>query len=180
MAVRDALLGLLSQGPRHGYQLKAEFDAATGSAWPLNVGQVYSTLQRLEKVGLVEPSGDADDEGRVTWRLTGAGSDELTSWLTQPVAQPLATRDELSLKVLIALATDAAPVAEVINAQRDAAMATLQSLTRMKAEGAATAERSPEDFAWALHLDRMVLMTEAEIRWLDLTEQRYAEEAIAR
>jgi len=177
MAVRDALLGLLSQGPRHGYQLKSGFDAATGSAWPLNIGQVYSTLQRLEKSDLVEPAGPPDDGGRVTYQLTGSGRKELNDWLSGPVAQPLAVRDELSLKVLIALVTGAAPVDEVIQAQRTGAMSTLQLLTRMKAELAPVETLADEELAWALHVDRMVFIVNAELRWLDLTEDRLDQRA---
>ena len=74
MSVKHALLALLDQGPRHGYGLKHEFEARLGQSWPLNVGQVYSTLARLERDGLVapEPEGDEDTERRA-FRITGAG-----------------------------------------------------------------------------------------------------------
>lgn len=169
MAVRDALLAMLADEPKHGYQLKAEFDEATGSAWPLNVGQVYTTLQRLERDGFVEAAGEPDDDGRVPYTITDAGRAELAAWFATPVAQPLANRDEVSMKVLLALATGQAPTLEVLASQRAAAMATLQSLTKMKAEAVGS---QPEPLAWRLHLDRMVLLVEAELKWLDLAEQR--------
>ena len=57
MSVRHALLALLSEGPKYGLRLRQEFEARTGEMWPLNVGQVYTTLQRLERDGLVESDG---------------------------------------------------------------------------------------------------------------------------
>lgn len=170
MSVRLALLTLLSQGARHGYQLKAEFDAATGKAWPLNFGQVYQTLQRLERDELVSAVGEPDDDGRLAYTLTSQGEQELRTWLESPVAQPYATRDEASLKLLLAIATGAQSHVDVITTQRAAAMANLQALTGMKAE-----PRDPDDpasVAWGLHVDRMAMLAEAEIRWLDLTEER--------
>jgi len=166
MAVKDALLALLAGGPCHGYQLKADFDAATGAAWPLNVGQVYSTLQRLERDGLVATDGDPDSDGRQAYRITADGREALHAWMAEPIAQPLATRDEVSMKVLVALATAVVPALEVVSAQRLAAMRTLQSLTALKADSAG------EAMAWRLNLDRMVMLAEAEIRWLDLVEDR--------
>ncbi len=166
MAVRDALLAMLAGEPKHGYQLKAEFDEATGSAWPLNVGQVYTTLQRLERDGFVEAAGEPDGDGRMPYTITPAGRTELAAWFATPVAQPLASRDEVSMKVLLALATGQAPTLDVVAGQRVAAMATLQSLTKMKADADA------ENLAWRLHLDRMTLLVEAELKWLDLAEQR--------
>ena len=69
MSIRQGLLALLEQGPMYGYQLRAEFEARTGATWPLNVGQVYTTLGRLERDGLVEPAGD-DGDGHAVYRIT--------------------------------------------------------------------------------------------------------------
>ena len=80
MSVRQSLLAILDQGPCYGYQLRAEFDRRTGSTWPLNVGQIYNTLDRLERDGLVE-KGDVDEHGHVYWEITDAGADEVRSWL---------------------------------------------------------------------------------------------------
>lgn len=161
---------MLADQPKHGYQLKAEFDEATGSAWPLNVGQVYTTLQRLERDAFVEAAGEPDDDGRVPYTITDAGRTELSAWFATPVAQALANRDEVLMKVLLALATGQAPTLEVVAGQRIAAMATLQSLTKMKAD--AGRGEPADSLAWRLHLDRMNLLVEAELKWLDLTEQR--------
>ena len=158
-------MSLLAGGSRHGYQLKVKFDVGTGGAWPLNVGQVYSTLQRLERDGLVEPEGAPDAEGRISYGLTGDGIAAVESWFSRPAEQVMSTRDELPMKVMLAVATDVAPVLEVVGNERRAAMATLQDLTAMRAD-------SGLDLAGRLQVDRMVFRTEAEVRWLDLVEER--------
>jgi DNA-binding PadR family transcriptional regulator len=173
MAVREALLALLVDGPKHGYQLKNDFESATGSAWPLNVGQVYTTLQRLERDGLVDAAGDPDDDGRLPYAITDSGHRELDRWLATPTAAPIANRDETSMRVLLALATGALPIDQLVASQRQAAMATLQSMTAMKAE-------PDQPLAWRLQLDRMIFLAEAELRWLDLTEERLASDADGR
>src|SRR5580693_2508276 len=84
VSVRHAMLALLSEGPKYGLQLREEFEARTGEVWPLNVGQVYTTLQRLERDGLVE-SDDGEGEGpQKAFRITPNGHDELNAWLRTP------------------------------------------------------------------------------------------------
>ena len=102
MSVRQALLALLEQGPMYGYQLRSEFERRTGSTWPLNVGQVYTTLTRLERDGLVAESGD-DGEGHVVYRVTDAGRDEVATWFTTPVERTQPPRDELAIKLALAV-----------------------------------------------------------------------------
>ena len=177
MSVRNALLTLLVGRPQHGYQLKAEFDAATGEAWPLNFGQVYTTLQRLEKGGLIEAGGTeaADDGGaeRTVYHITDAGNAEVATWMAEPVARPLADRDELSMKILMALATGVTDPVQIINRQRRATMETLQSVASLKVEAENDVSGDAgAGLAWLLHLDRMAMMAETEIRWLDLVEDR--------
>ena len=84
MSVRYALLALLSEGAKYGMQLRDEYEAATGDVWPLNVGQVYTTLQRLERDGLVESDGAGDDERQKSFRITAGGQAELGGWLRTP------------------------------------------------------------------------------------------------
>ncbi|OUC88297.1 PadR family transcriptional regulator [Streptosporangium minutum] len=161
MAIRQGLLALLSQGPRYGYQLRAEFEASTGATWPLNIGQVYTTLSRMERDGLVAP-GEQDDQGRVVYTITEAGRAEMERWFGTPVAQSDRPRDELVIKLAMAV-TAAADVRPVIQAQRVATMRTLQELTRAKrASVAGPAQR--------LVLDSMIFQAEAEQRWLDHCE----------
>jgi len=166
MAVKDALLALLADGPSHGYNLKSRFDEATGLAWPLNVGQVYTTLQRLERDELVRADGEPDDDGRQRYLLTALGREALTDWIDTPFGSPVSSRDEVSMKVMIALATGVAPALDIVKTQRISAMEALQSLTAMKPQG------PKRGLAWQLHLDRSILLAESEVRWLDLVEQR--------
>ena len=80
MSVRHALLALLSEGPKYGLQLRQEFETTTGEIWPLNVGQVYTTLQRLERDGLVESDDDAEEAGpQKGFRITESGNKDSTA-----------------------------------------------------------------------------------------------------
>src|SRR6478609_4428152 len=103
MSVRHALLALLSEGPKYGLQLRQEFEARTGEVWPLNVGQVYTTLQRLERDGLVESDGDVEDGPQKGFRITVDGEAELDAWLRTPPDLSSPPRDELVIKILIAV-----------------------------------------------------------------------------
>ncbi len=169
MSVRHSLLALLDREPSHGYALKAGFEAGTAHAWPLNVGQVYTTLARLERDGLAEPTG-SDDGPRQTWRITDAGRTELARWFHGPLVEDPPARDELAIKVLLAIAAEGEDVTAILDVQRAAAMERLQDLTRQKARA-----DPKREFAWLLLLDALVLKVEAEIRWLDLCAARLAE-----
>jgi DNA-binding PadR family transcriptional regulator len=151
----------------HGYQLRSEFEAATGSTWPLNIGQVYTTLSRLERDGFVEPVGESD--GRVTYRLTDAGRTEVLAWYDAPVARENRPRDELAIKLAMALTTPGVDIHRVVQAQRTATLRSLQELTRLKAGADPVA-----DAAWLLVLESMIFQAEAEVRWLDHCETRLA------
>jgi DNA-binding PadR family transcriptional regulator len=172
MTVRNALLALLEQGPMYGYQLRAEFERRTGATWPLNVGQVYTTLSRLERDGFVEGlhDGVADDEGssqhRVMYVATAAGHEEVAAWFTTPVARTQPPRDELAIKLALAVTVPGVDVGTVIQQQRSATMGALQDYTRIKRAG------GDQDLAWSLVLDSLVFNAEAEIRWLDHCEAR--------
>src|SRR6187431_3142862 len=98
MSVRGSLLAILDQGPCYGYQLRAEFDRRTGSVWPLNVGQIYNTLDRLEREDLVA-KGEIDEEGHVYWEITDAGRAAAREWLAEPLDRVQGGRDELAVKI---------------------------------------------------------------------------------
>lgn len=172
MGVREGLLTLLARGPRYGYQLKLELEAASGAAWTVNIGQIYSTLQRLERDRAIAQVG-TDAEGRVSYEITDEGLDEARRWFATPVPRDTAARDELAMKIKLALDTGAVPLAGLLGNERNAAMAALQDYTGLKAAAA------PDDLAWLLHLDRLIYLTEAEIRWLDLTEERVRDRPVA-
>jgi DNA-binding PadR family transcriptional regulator len=162
------LLVLLAEGPKHGYQLKLDFEAATGEAWPLNIGQVYTTLQRLERDELVKAVGE-DDEGRIAYRITVTGREEVEQWLGEPVERTVANRDEVSMKLLLTLASGVVDPQQVIDTQRRATMQSLQDYTRLRSDS----DRA--DVPWQLHIDRLILRSEAELRWLDRVEDRMAQ-----
>lgn len=170
MSVRQALLALLEQGPMYGYQLRSEFERRTGSTWPLNVGQVYTTLTRLERDGLVAEDGD-DGEGHVVYRLTGEGREEVAAWFTTPVERTQPPRDELAIKLALAVTVPGVDVGTVIQQQRSATMRALQDYTRLKRARPADLQE-PSDMAWSLVLDSLVFGAEAEVRWLDHCEAR--------
>jgi DNA-binding PadR family transcriptional regulator len=176
MSVRHSLLALLDAGPMHGYGLKTEFEAATGEVWALNVGQVYMTLTRLERAGLVETeaasgSSDGPVEGQKIYRITEAGRAELRRWFTTPVAREMVSRQELAIKLVFAMRSGTTDVAEVVQRQRTATMRQVQDITRLKA----AAERDG-DLAGLLMLDALLFQAEAEARWLDLCEARLAQQ----
>ena len=163
MSIRHGLLALLRTAPKYGYQLRAEFETATGSTWPLNIGQVYSTLTRLERDGLVQAAGEPVD-GRAMYELTEAGRDELADWFDTPVAREARPRDELAIKLALALAVPDVDVAGIVQRQRASTMQSLQELTRLKRNS------KPDDISWLLVVESMIFAAEAEIRWLDHCE----------
>ncbi len=169
MSIKHGLLALLERGPMYGYQLRTEFEASTGATWPLNIGQVYSTLTRLERDGLVEPVGRPDDEGRVVYQLTADGRSELDDWFTSPIPLRSRPRDELAIKLAMAVTTPGVDVPRVLQTQRTATLKTLQELTRLKADVDETT-----DTAWLLVLESMIFTAEAEVRWLDHCETKVA------
>ena len=180
MSIRQAMLALLEQGPMYGYQLRAEFEQRTGETWPLNIGQVYTTLSRLERDGLVEVvelggADDADggsDRSHVSYRATEAGRSEVSEWFATPVPRSQPPRDELAIKLAIAVTLPTVDVARIIQRQRTATMSALQDYTRLKRSGRAASPDAPEDLAWSLVLDALVFDAEAEVRWLDHCEAR--------
>jgi DNA-binding PadR family transcriptional regulator len=165
MGIKEGLLALLAEGPRHGYQLKLDLEAATGDAISINVGQIYSTLQRLERDGLITGS-DKDNEGREAYRITVDGASTLRDWVSRPEDLAAAGRDEISIKVLISIFTKGLDPTDVIEAQRRATMGLLQDFTRLRAQD------DDDDLAWQLHLDRLMYSAEAELKWLDRVEER--------
>ncbi|WP_345751167.1 PadR family transcriptional regulator [Microbacterium rhizophilus] len=171
MSVRQSLLAILDQAPCYGYQLRAEFERRTGGTWALNVGQIYNTLERLERDGLVA-RGEADDQGHVYWQIAEAGRSEVRTWLTTAVDRGQAARDELAMKLALAATLPGVDVAAVIQNQRRATLARLQDLQRTTRADADP--DGPEAIASSLVVESMIFAAEAEVRWLDHSEQRLA------
>jgi DNA-binding PadR family transcriptional regulator len=166
MSVRHAVLALLTEGPKYGLQLRQEFEARTGEVWPLNVGQIYTTLQRLERDGFVE-SDDADDIGpQKGFRITADGSAELARWLRTPPDLDLPPRDELVIKVLMAVRIPGIDVHEVIQVHRRYVVEVMQQWTHLKEDEADV------DLNFALVVDAELYRLDAVVRWLDTAEGR--------
>jgi DNA-binding PadR family transcriptional regulator len=166
MSVRHALLALLSEGPKYGLQLREEFEARTGEVWPLNVGQVYTTLQRLERDGLVESDGTADEGPQKGFRITPAGEEELAGWLRTPPDLSSPPRDELVIKVLVAARLPGVDVHEVIQAHRRYLMQLMQQWTRIKEDD------DGNDLSLGLAVDAELFRLDSVTRWLDAADGR--------
>jgi len=164
MSVRHALLALLSQGPAYATRLRLDLQQRTGELWELNIGQVYTTLQRLERDGLVredEQGGDAR-----YFALTATGRDELDRWLRTPPPLDTPPRDELVIKVLVAVDVPGVDVADVVLAHRQQVVEAMQAFTRIKASA------DSEDVALAIMVDAELFRLEGILRWLAAAEVR--------
>jgi DNA-binding PadR family transcriptional regulator len=166
MSVRHALLALLSEGPKYGLQLRQEFEAGTGEVWPLNVGQVYTTLQRLERDGLVESDDNSGDGPQKGFRITASGEAELAEWLRTPPDMSSPPRDELVIKILVALRVPEVDIQEVIQVHRHHIVGLMQQWTRLKEDLA------EHDLGFALVVDAELFRLDSVIRWLDAADGR--------
>lgn len=165
VSIRHALLELISEEPRSSAHLQAAFEAVTQDVWPINVGQVYQTLKRLERDGLVEvpPNHDSGARGR-PYQITQAGQRELEHWWLSPVTRPEDDRQELVIKIAMAAQRPELDTALIIHRQREAAMRQLRDI--MGRRSSAPRERTAEQ----LLTERHIFEIEAELRWLDHVE----------
>jgi DNA-binding PadR family transcriptional regulator len=166
MSIRHALLALLSEGPKYGLQLRQEFEEGTGEVWPLNVGQVYTTLQRLERDELVESDDAATDGPQKRFRITADGEAELSSWLRTPPDMTSPPRDELVIKVLVALRVPGVDVRELVQVHRRYLVELMQQYTRLKGDAV------DDEIRLALVVDAELFRLEAMVRWLDAVDGR--------
>jgi DNA-binding PadR family transcriptional regulator len=173
MSVRHAILGLLAQRPRHGYELRTVFDAVAGGPenWDVKPAQVYTTLARLESSGLVIEQAiehDAGPEKRI-YALTPAGQEALRDWLTEETP-PDHQRDEFFLKLMLALVSEAADPYRLINTQRSFLYRELHAITTQR-----SLVDPRRELAKVLLLDKVGMHLEADLRWLEFTEARLDE-----
>lgn len=173
MSVRNTLLGLLAQRPRHGYDLHGAFEAIAGGRelWTLKPAQVYSTLGRLEESGLIVPERVEQGAGpeKQIYAITPAGRVELAEWLLTPVASQH-QRNEFFLKLMLSVATSVTDPYAVIRSQRAGLFHDLHALTRRRS----AVDRSSA-LAAALLLEQAAMHVEADLRWLDMLEARLDE-----
>ncbi len=167
MSVGMSLLAILEDRPTYGLDLRNEFEARTGGIFPLNVGQVYTTLGRLQRDGLVEVESSAASESQKVYAITDLGREQLAEWFARPAVQGPPSREELVLKLVMVARRDVGKAAEVIQAERRRAVELLQEYTRLK-------RSAPEqdDLGWMFLLDSLIFTAEARVRWLDSCEAR--------
>lgn len=166
MTIRHALLALLAEGPKHGFQLANDFEAGTGEMWPLNTGQVYTTLQRLERDGLVESDDELAEGAQNVFRLTDSGRAELSSWLRTPPDLTIPPRDELVIKLLVALRIPEVDVVELSQIHRRHLIEAMRQYTRLKEDA------DEHDIGLLLVADAEIFRLEAMVRWLDAADAR--------
>ncbi len=174
MSIRQGLLTLLDRQSLHGYELRRRFETITGNTWPLNVGQVYTTLARLERDGLIVAGSEVDDDAEQSsadaqhiYSITAAGRAAVRAWFTTAVSADAPPRDELAIKLALAATTPGVDLQAVIQIQRSATMLALQNFTRAR-------ERAGAELPWQLVADSLIFSAEAELRWLDHCEARIA------
>jgi DNA-binding PadR family transcriptional regulator len=173
MSIRHALLALLSEGPKYGLQMRDEFEQRTGEVWPLNVGQVYTTLQRLERDGLVASDGEGEGPQK-SYRITADGATELGTWLRTPPDLSSPPRDELVIKVLVAIRVAGVDVNDVIQAHRRHVVELMQEWTRVKRDA------GPDDLSLTLVVDAELFRLDSVVRWLDAAESRLRRSGVGR
>lgn len=169
MSVGMSLLAILEDSPTYGLDLKNEFEARTGGIWPLNVGQVYTTLGRLRRDGLVDVDSSEASESQKVYAITEAGREQLDAWFARPAVEGPPSREELVLKLVMVARRNEADAADVIQAERRSSVQLLQEYTRLKRD-------TPDDgdLGWLFLLDSLIFTAEARVRWLDACEARLA------
>lgn len=167
MSIRHALLALLSDGPSYGWKLRQDFEARTGEVWPVN-GQVYTTLQRLERDGLIESDETSGDGAQRRFQLTDGGREELARWLQTPPDLTTPQREDLVIKVMIALDLTGTDARDLLQVHRRHLVEVMREYARVK-------DSSPGDAKLAMVADAEMFRLDAQVRWLDSVESRLAE-----
>jgi DNA-binding PadR family transcriptional regulator len=172
MSLRHALLALLSEGPSYGWKLRHDFEERTGDVWPVNGGQVYTTLQRLERDGLIESDAAEAEGAQQLFRLTGDGRGELGRWLQTPPDLSAPPRDDLVIKVMVAVGVPGIDARGVLQVHRRHLVEVMREYARVK-------EAAPGEVRLAMMADSEVFRLDAQVRWLDSVESRLAQETTA-
>ena len=169
MSLKFGVMGLLSREPLHGYEVKNRFEEMLGGTWEVNIGQIYTTLQRLERDGLVRPAGPRGDRGKLAYELSPAGRKALDEWLAEPVSGPQQLREDIYVKLLLATRIANGDLQQLLGRQKRAYLQRLRDLNRLE-------ERARRD--GRNDLARLVrgalLHTEADLKWMEeLSSERF-------
>lgn len=162
MSLKYGILGLLSAQPLHGYDVKARFEDLLGGSWEVNIGQVYTTLQRLERDGLVEPAEERGDRGKLPYRLTPAGRAALESWLREPESEPQQIREDIYVKLLLGTRLANGVLPSLLARQRRVYLQRLKDLADLEKRART---RGRDDLV--LLYRGAILHTEADLKWVD-------------
>lgn len=162
MSLKYGILGLLTEEPLHGYEVKQRFEAMLGGTWEVNIGQVYNTLQRLERDDLVAPVGERGDRGRQAYALTKHGDLALHEWLAQPEAEPQEIRQELFVKLLLIRRLANGNLPALLMRQRRVYLQRLRDLSDLERQ---VRQEGRDDLV--LLVRGAALHTEADLKWLD-------------
>ncbi len=164
MSIATTFLGLLEGGPSYGYDLKRSYDERFGRDKPLAYGQVYATLARMLKQGLITVDAVEPGEGpeRKRYAITSDGVADVDRWLTEPEPPDAYLHSTLFQKVVLAMLTGR-PAHEVLDTQRTEHLRVMRELTQRKLAG---------DLADQLICDHALFHLEADLRWLETTTSR--------
>ena len=166
------MLGLLAEEPLHGYELKARFEAMLGGSWEVNIGQVYATLQRLERDGLVRAVGTRGDRGKLAYELSDQGRSALDAWLAQPDFGPQQLREDFYVKVLLASRLANGDLRPLLGRQRRGYLQRMRDLNRLEERA-----RREDRYDLARLVRGALLHGEADLKWIDeLIEESTIEE----
>jgi DNA-binding PadR family transcriptional regulator len=169
MSVKHGILAIIARHPLHGYELRQELETELGTGWAINFGQIYTTLERLERDGLViksDGTAASSIRDRKLYAITPAGQDELNAWFLSPIVGAEKARDELYAKVMLSFSSPI-PTLDVIHAQRKEELRKMHDLTQMKRQADPLLE-----LPRILRLDRAILQAEGTLRWLNMCEAR--------
>lgn len=173
MTIKHALLAFLDRDPIYGYKLHGLMEEALGNSWSVNTGQIYSTLSRLERDGLVErqsSKSSLEDSDRIVYEITMQGKNELLRWFRDPLSREDRLRDTMYTKFVLSSLSGSAELGEILQIQRRKLLSEMHDLTRMRSEADPKTE-----LHWLLLLESAIMHLEADLRWLDICESRLEE-----
>jgi DNA-binding PadR family transcriptional regulator len=171
MSLKFGILGLLSREPLHGYEVKQRFEELLGGTWEVNIGQVYTTFQRLERDHLIQPQGSRGDRGKLSYTITDAGRQAFEQWLGQPPEHPQQLREDIYVKLLLAGRLANGRLDHILNGQRRVCLQRLHDLGELEARA-----RREGRTDLALMVAGAILHTEADLKWIDVCAEQLESE----